>query len=273
MTYRTWLYDWVSVYKKPYIKTWQHIYDVIRLHIPDDIKKFKLEDLNAFVIQKALNNVKSSRMQLETFDVYHGSLTMAFKLGLIQRNVADLLIKPKHVRKIGKALTSDELFLFLDRIKGHRYEKYYRFCLLTGARRQEALDFTYNDLMFDNDLLLIRGTKTELSVRYVPIFSELYEVLGFNSKEDCKNYVKKHGNVRPFRFSGSRVSAEFKLLCHGHKLHDLRHTFATRCLECSISMKVVQGWLGHSRLDTTASIYSHVMPDFARKESEKFKLI
>lgn len=91
-------------------------------------------------------------------------------------------------------------------------------------------------------------------------------------KDDFRAFVKINGNVRPFRFSASRISKEFKKLCPNHKLHDLRHTFATRCLECEISMKVVQGWLGHSRLDTTASIYSHVLPEFAKNEAKKFKL-
>lgn len=273
MKYSAWLKDWVNVYKKPYIKTWKKINDIIRLHIPEYVKNVELTDLNAFVIQKALNSVSSSRMRLETFDVYHGSLTMAYKVDLIEKDIASLLLKPKHVRKVGNALSNEELAEFLKNIVGHRYEKYFNFCLLTGARRQEALDFTYNDIIFDNDLILIRGTKTALSVRHVPIFSNLYKVFGFNDKESFRAYVKRKGNERPFRFSASRISKEFKKLCPNHKLHDLRHTFATRCLECEISMKVVQGWLGHARLDTTASIYSHILPHFEKSEANKFKLI
>ena len=272
MKFKTWLNDWVNVYKKPYIKSWKKIKDVIRLYIPDELKNLELNKLNAFIIQKAINDVKTSRMRLETFDVLHGSLTMAFKIGFIEKDVAQLLIKPKHVRKIGMSFTNDELHLFLSVISGHRYEKYYKFCLLTGARRQEALDFSYNDIMVDNDLLIIKGTKTVSSFRTVPVFPELYHVLGFADKEDFKLKIKDCGNVRPFRFSASRISKEFKVLCPAHKLHDLRHTFATRCLECDISMKVVQGWLGHSRLDTTASIYSHILPQFEKSEAKKFKL-
>ena len=273
MKYLKWLRDWVAVYKKPYIKTWRHINAVIRLHIPNDIKNCDLKNLNAFMIQKALNDVKSSRMRLETFDVYHGSLVMAYKVGFLEKDIAPLLIKPKHVRKVGNALTLDELNKFLIDIVGHRYEKYYKFCLLTGSRRQEALDFTYNDILTDNDIMLIKGTKTTLSARYIPVFPELYKILGFTDKDDFKQFVKTNGNIRPFRFSASRISREFKTLCPNHKLHDLRHTFATRCLECEISMKVVQGWLGHSRLDTTASIYSHILPHFEKTEAKKFKLI
>jgi len=211
-------------------------------------------------------------MRLETFDVYHGSLSMAYKVGFIEKDLAPLLIKPKHVRKVGNALSNEELIEFLIAVRGHKYEKYYIFCLLTGTRRQEALDFTYNDISFDNDIMLIKGTKTELSARYVPVFPEIYNILGFADKDGLREYVKANGNMRPFRYSASRISKEFKKLCPNHKLHDLRHTFATRCLECQISMKVVQGWLGHSRLDTTASIYSHVLPDFAKNEAKKFKL-
>lgn len=273
MRYKEWLKDWINVYKKPYIKSWKKIKATIRLHIPESIKKLELSDLNAFVIQKALNNVNSSRMRLETFDVYHGSLSLAYKLGLINKDISSLLIKPKHVRKVGNALSSEELVSFLNKIKGHRYEIYFKFLLLTGARRQEALDFCYNDIYPSNDVMLIKGTKTNLSVRYIPVFPELYNILGFSGKDEYKNFLKVNGNIRPFKFSASRISKAFKILCPNHKLHDLRHTFATKCLECEISMKVVQSWLGHARLDTTASIYSHILPHFEKSEAKKFKII
>lgn len=273
MLYSKWLKEWVKVYKKPYIKSWKKINDTVRLHIPDKLKKLELKNLNPLIIQKALNEVKSSRMRLEAFDVYHGSLSLAYKLGLIEKDISILLIKPRHIRKVGNTLSNEELADFLLKIKGHRYEVYFKFLLLTGARRQEALDFSYNDIYANNDILLIKGTKTDLSIRYIPVFPELYNVLGFENKQEFIAFQKINGNVRPFRFSASRISKEFKIFCPNHKLHDLRHTFATKCLECDISMKVVQGWLGHARLDTTASIYSHILPQFEKSEAKKFHLI
>lgn len=273
MKFKTWLNDWVLVYKKPYIKSWKNIKNVIRLHIPENIKSLELDKLNAYILQKAINDVDSSRMRLETFDVIHGSLSMAYKIGFLDKDLSSLLVKPKHVRKVGNALSPDELSKFLIDISGHRYEKYYKFLLYTGARRQEALDFSFTDIILESDLLVLKGTKTANSFRTVPVFPEVYNIFEFSSKEEFKTYLKKNVNVKPFRFSASRLSREFKILCPNHKLHDLRHTFATRCLECDISMKVVQGWLGHARLDTTASIYSHILPHFEKTEAQKFKLI
>jgi integrase len=42
------------------------------------------------------------------------------------------------------------------------------------------------------------------------------------------------------------------------RLHDLRHSLATRLLELGVEAKVVQEILGHSSYSTTMNIYSHV---------------
>ena len=61
-----------------------------------------------------------------------------------------------------------------------------------------------------------------------------------------------------------------KLNFEGISIHSLRHTFATRCAEAGITAKMVQHWLGHSTLDMTLNIYTHVNADFERKETAKF---
>lgn len=272
MKYGVWLKEWVNVYKKPFIKSYKNITNVIRIHISSELKNLDIKDLNPYLIQKNINAVKTSRMRIEVFDVFHGSLSMAYKNGFIDRDISGFLIKPKHVRKVGNSLSNSELMIFLSSIKGTRYEDYFLFLLYTGARRQEALDFCYKDISLKDNTLLLRGSKTEKSFRYVPCFDIIFEILGFSNKQDYIEKLDYIKNERPFRYSASRVSREFKNFCPNHKLHDLRHTFATRCLECGISMKVVQEWMGHSRLDTTAHIYSHVLPEFSSKESQKFKL-
>ena len=51
--------------------------------------------------------------------------------------------------------------------------------------------------------------------------------------------------------------------------HSMRHTFATRALERGIPPKVVQVYLGHSSIDVTMDIYTHVTAELERKEIRK----
>lgn len=51
--------------------------------------------------------------------------------------------------------------------------------------------------------------------------------------------------------------------------HSMRHTFATRALERGIPPKVVQGYLGHSSVDITLNIYTHVTEELKRDEIQK----
>jgi len=56
-------------------------------------------------------------------------------------------------------------------------------------------------------------------------------------------------------------------------IHALRHTFATRGLECGIELKVMQELLGHANISMTGDIYSHVLQDKKRDSINKLKNI
>lgn len=51
--------------------------------------------------------------------------------------------------------------------------------------------------------------------------------------------------------------------------HAMRHTFATRALERGIPPKVVQSYLGHSTIEVTMNIYTHVTAELEREEIKK----
>ena len=59
------------------------------------------------------------------------------------------------------------------------------------------------------------------------------------------------------------VTEHFNILLKKHNLrkirfHDLRHTCASLLVAKNINMKIIQVWLGHSNMSTTADIYSHL---------------
>ena len=263
--YSLWLQEWLTVYKKPYLKPHSivEIEMCIRKYMPADVLDTPLCEITPHDINRALLIVPTSRMRVYTFDVYNASLEIAYKYGYITRNPVSLCIKPKHKRNIGQAFNQKELRQFLLDIQHTPLRRLFMFYLYTGCRRSEALSVKWSDVDFEKRIIHIRGTKTEKSDRNVPIVPELLNEL--------KTAPRSQDGLL-FHYSTTYISRTFHKICPTHKLHDLRHTFATRCLECGINLKVVQKWLGHTRLDTTANIYVHTLDTFLAAEALKFRL-
>lgn len=259
------LCEWLDVHKKQVIatSTLDRYALNIRLHISNELKKKALSDITPTDIQKTLNDVPTSRTRLEIYNILNASFNKAVQLEYLEKNPCDKVQKPKHKRVIGSALNKLELAKFMSDIKGNDLENYYIFLLYTGARRGEALSITWSDIDIEKMTIHLHGTKTETSDRTIPLMSELFPVL----------QRMKMTSQHLFNFTPDCVTKTFHKLVPTHKLHDLRHTFATRCLECGISLKVVQTWLGHTSIKTTASIYTHVQSDFSTQQAKLFSLL
>jgi integrase len=54
------------------------------------------------------------------------------------------------------------------------------------------------------------------------------------------------------------------------RLHDARHTHASIMLKQGVHPKIVQERLGHSSIEITLDIYSHVMPGLQEAAAKRF---
>ena len=117
-----------------------------------------------------------------------------------------------------------------------------------------------------DDSIRIRGTKTKLSDRTIPLSSELKTLI--------ESIPKVNERVFPYTYECIRKHFNSVVSClpFDLTLKDLRHTFGTRCIESGVSLKAVQKWLGHSNYKTTESIYIHVLNEFEQQEMAKLKL-
>ena len=259
-----WLDEWYGVYKAPRVKpeTLRNIDIIIRLHVPAELKAKPLDELTAEELEKAVQAVQAPRMRQYTHMVLNDALNRAVIAEKTERNPMAKVDSVKHRQKRGRALTRGERQEFMQRLDGNPLKTLYEFYMWTGCRRSEALAVTWADVDMYDRILQIHGTKSETSDRCIPISEPLLRVL-----EELP--PPRDDSEKLFKCTADHATKVFKKLCPRHKLHDLRHTFATRCLECGVALRVVQQWLGHASITTTARIYTHVFDDFQRKEAAK----
>ena len=265
----SWLGEWYKTYKVPKLKpaSLVQIRICIDNHIKANLLDVPLDKLSALDIQKAMNRIQSSRMRKYAYDVLGASLRQAYKLDIVKENIMDKTEGVTHKRKQGKALTKEQQAKFMRLIKGNKLETLYKFYLLSGCRKSEPLSIKWTDIDYDNKLIHVTGTKTDNANRFIPLFPELELLLSTIAKKD--KYVFPY-NENIIKCNFRRLQTAYKL---PYRIHDLRHTFATRCLENGINYKTVQKWLGHAQASTTLNIYSHVQTAFELEEVSKFKLV
>ena len=203
-------------------------------------------------IEEFLLSIPQTRKRQIIQGLLNNMFTRALADSLISANPCAPLEKMEHDTDEGKALSFEEQKIFFEKLftdKTIKLEEkcYFTFVYLVGTRRDEARNLRICDIDFKKSIIHIRGTKTDGSDRYMPMFPLAEKVLR------CANPEGK-----PFRIYCSRIYKIFNKILDKYKLHDLRHTFGTIqiCVE-KIETKTVSLWMGHTNTQTTLDRYTH----------------
>ena len=258
---------WLTETKAPKItaKSLKILASGVNNYIKPNIENKPLDKIKASEMLIAIDKVPYSYMRQVVYSIFRAVFKRAYQFDMIRENPAEKLDFVKHVRQKGKALTKNEQAEFIKAIsKDEKYCPLWLFYLLSGCRCSEILAIKWTDVDNEQKRIFIRGTKTESAERYIPLFPQIAEIL--------KELPQTSEYIFPFtqraiqwNFDKIREKNGFKF-----RIHDLRHTFATRCLESGISLNTVQKWLGHKSSVTTAGIYQHVLTDFEKEEAKRF---
>ncbi len=178
------------------------------------------------------------------------------------------LVKPPKEQKLPVVLSRAEVYQVLGGLR----KAHYRVCLSTiygcGLRLQEGVQLQVENIDSARMQLHIQGGKGNKD-RYVPLPEQVLKLLG--------RHWQTHGHpVWLFPGQRDRVTGEVKgsmsdrgvqrafgkaLQESGlHKpatVHTLRHSYATHLLEQGVNLRLIQSYLGHNSVATTAR-YTHL---------------
>ncbi len=159
-------------------------------------------------------------------------------------------------RRLGQTL--DELEA-AGRISAHAAAAL-RLLMLTGCRRNEILTLRWEDVRLEAQELQLRDSKT--GPRTVSLSPEAVQVLATMERMPGNPWVipgaKPGTRLSGLSYPWCKVRARAGL--DDVRLHDLRHSYASRALALGESLPVIAKLLGHAQIQTTAR-YTHLARD------------
>jgi integrase len=138
----------------------------------------------------------------------------------------------------------------------------------SGARVGEARALTWGHVDFEKNLLTIPGEKTDSAPRVVPMTAALRALL-----ERVRGAETPSNETTIFRTQTALGS--LKAACRAVGVphmthHDLRHLFATTCIESGVDIPTVANWLGHADGGALAmQTYGHIRPEHSSEAAKK----
>ena len=140
--------------------------------------------------------------------------------------------------------------------------------MLTGCRRSEILTLRWGDVAIESNELELRDAKT--GARTVPLSPSAVSLLAGLPRTPGDPWVipgrKPNTPMRDLRDAWETIRSRAGL--HDVRLHDLRHSFASRALALGESLPMIGKLLGHSQIETTAR-YAHLARDSVRESAAR----
>ena len=306
MTLDEWFDIWLSTCKKNCRSSTKGSYITHYKRIQEELGWRKLTSLNLIVMQEAFNKLKTDNARKNSKKILVDMLNKAVDTDLLVKNVAKQIntVIAKEEKKERRVLTIRETELFLEQAKGTFYENLFILALETGLRVGELSALQWEDIDFKKKVIHVKhtlcyfskngkyvfemhDTKTNNGKRTIPLTAKAINSLkcqklqkqeiilkGKTAKEEFQNLVFVTKNNQPTQQflinqcmqlviqNMNKAGIDFSPFT----LHTLRHTFATRAIECGMNPKTLQKLLGHGTLQMTMDLYCHVLDETLKEE-------
>lgn len=288
MKYQQWLKIWLNNYVKTTCKARTcNIYAQAVERIIPRLGEIELSELTLSLLQQFVTDLLapsigkplSASTVNVTISVLQNSLKTAHLLGHVATYEANKIRRPKSAEKRVECFSVLEQKQIEAHIKNGKKLKFYGIiiCLYTGLRLGELLALEWNNVDMDACTLTVEKTcyylngeriedapKTANSLRAIPfpkqllpLFKEMYKA------RQTKYVIEVNGKpLVPRSYQRSFELLLYKLKIPHRGFHSLRHTFATRALECGMDVKTLAELLGHTNPTVTLKRYAHSMLEY-----------
>ena len=304
MKYGIWLDEWFCNYIRPSSKrkTCERYSEIIEKRLKVKLGEYELNELTPLILQRYITElIESGNMKTGKglaansvngiITVIQNSLKLAYALGTIKEYAADKIRRPKTKEKEVTCFTLSEQKKIERAALAGKKTKWLGIvvCLYTGLRIGELLALEWKDVDFQKGVLtvsksrhegkdengryahIVESPKTVSSRRCIPLPKQILCELRMLKRKSRSVYVISNGEssipVRSYQRSFERL---LKKLDIPHKgFHALRHTFATRALECGMDVKMLSELLGHKDPAVTLRRYVHSLMEQKKEMMNK----
>lgn len=295
-----WLINWLE-YKHLFVKnsTYMKYKNSIYLHIIPELGAINIKTIDNGIVQNYINQklcVDKSNLSpksvKEIVSIIKNTLTYAENRGIKSKCNCELLIVRSSYKPI-RVLNKNEEKALLNILENNIdiFKLGVLISLLTGVRIGELCALKWNDIDLEEGVITINRTmqrvqvegknskteiiittpKTNASIRQIPIPKILIDYIAeFEFSDDTYVLTNKKGNyieprVMQYRFKKYIQTAGIS----DANFHALRHTFATRCIEAGVDVKVLSEILGHSSVNITLDRYVHNSIDYKKDNMDR----
>jgi len=312
ITVSEWLQDWVDSYVTANCapRTLDSYRSEIENHIIPSLGAIPLTELRPQHLQahyaKTLSHGRidgkgglSPRTVQYQHRILSESLSHAVKMGLLVRNVAELVDAPRPKRRAMTTMAAEDVPRFFKASRETPFHEVYCAALFTGMRLGELLGLRWSDV--DPALATIyvvralykrRGVceiiepKTAHSRRSIalsPVLANLLRqhrvkleaeriLLGTPLADSALVFAHPDGSpLDPGTVTKTFTRVLIRAGLPHIRFHDLRHTHATLMLKAGVHPKIVQERLGHGSIAVTLDTYSHVVGGLQEAAAHRFE--
>lgn len=263
-----------------------------------------IDEITPMMAQEQMNEWHKEFVRARMMMNYVGSIfDYAMRLQIVSMNPTKLIRKPVVIQEVKEDedlnfYDKEELKEFLtmaEKLPNKRAYTYFRLLAFTGMRNGEALALKWSDVDIVNKTLninkgvsrkatglYVHTPKTPSSIRRISLDDKTIEILNDFMKETNSgkdDLIFRNENNKLLTQSKSRkwliltqdkIDENRKENMKRITIHGFRHTHASLLFEAGASIKDVQVRLGHSDIQTTMDVYTHVSKAAKEQLAEKF---